>query len=97
MPNEARAHDQSEETGARQAQVRFGRIMREPPFDSTPEFQRFKEVMRGVLAVPKATLDALVEQAKRDSPRVNNPRAPGKKRLIKRKRKSKPSQDNPHC
>jgi hypothetical protein len=63
--------------------------MKEPAFDSTPEFQHFKEVMRGVLSVPKARLDALVEQAKKQSPRVNNPNAPGKKRLVKRKRKVK--------
>jgi hypothetical protein len=70
--------------------------MKEPSFDSTPEFQHFKEVMRGVLSVPKARLDELVEQAKKDSPRANNPHAPGKKRVVKRRRKSKPSQDNPN-
>jgi hypothetical protein len=70
--------------------------MKEPAFDATPEFQHFREVMSGILAVPKARLDALVEQAKRESPRANNPEAPGKKRLVKRKRKSKPSQNNPH-
>jgi hypothetical protein len=58
----------------------LGRIMKEPAFDLTPEFQHFKEVMRGVLAVPKTRLDALVEQAKQDSPRAGNPNAPGKKR-----------------
>jgi len=60
--------------------------MKAPSFDSTPEFQHFKSVMRGVLAVPKARLDALVEQAKKDSPRVGNPNAPGKKRKTKRQR-----------
>ena len=39
------------------------------PFDSTPEFQRFKEVMHSVLAVPKKRLDVLVRAAKKESPR----------------------------
>lgn len=38
--------------------------MKEPTFDSTPEFRHFKEVMRGVLAVPKKRLDELVQLAK---------------------------------
>ena len=60
--------------------------MKEPAFDSTPEFQHFKEVMRGVLSVPKGRLDELVERAKRESSRVGNPNAPGKKRrLVKRR------------
>jgi hypothetical protein len=54
--------------------------MKAIPFDSTPEFQHFKDVMRGVLAVPKARLDALVEAAKEESPRKNNPHAAGRKR-----------------
>jgi len=35
--------------------------MTEPSFDSTPEFQHFSEVMRGVLAVPKKRIDELVD------------------------------------
>jgi hypothetical protein len=54
--------------------------MKQPAFDSTSEFQHFKEVMRGVLAVPKSRLDELVSKAKKDSPRNGNPDAPGKKR-----------------
>jgi hypothetical protein len=65
--------------------------MKEPSFDTTPEFQHFKEVMRGVLAVPKARLDQLVEQAKKTSPRAGNTSAPGKKRTTKQRRRlSKP-------
>jgi hypothetical protein len=60
--------------------------MKEPAFDSTPEFQHFKEVMRGVLAVSKARLDELIAQAKKDSPRNGNPNAPGKKHKSNRKR-----------
>jgi hypothetical protein len=60
----------------------------EPAFDSTPEFMHFKEVMRGVLAVPKARLDELVQQAKQDSPRNGDAHSPGRKR-IKVGRKSK--------
>jgi hypothetical protein len=58
--------------------------MKAAPFDSTPEFQYFKEVMRAVLAVPKARLDELVQLAKENSPRNGNPRAPGQKRIEKR-------------
>jgi hypothetical protein len=61
--------------------------MKEPSFDSTPEFKHFKTVMRGVLAVPKERLDAMVQAAKEESPRKGDPDAPGKKR-IKRRRKS---------
>jgi hypothetical protein len=60
--------------------------MKAAPFDSTPEFQRFKEVMRAVLAVPKKRLDELVQKAKDESPRNGDPNAPGQKRA-KRKRK----------
>jgi hypothetical protein len=51
--------------------------MKAAPFDSTPEFQHFKEVMRGVLAVPKKRLDELVRLAKENSPRNGYPHAPG--------------------
>jgi hypothetical protein len=54
--------------------------MKEPAFDSTLEFRHFKEVMRGVLAVPKERINELVEQAKKESPRRNNPSSPGRKR-----------------
>jgi hypothetical protein len=62
--------------------------MKAAPFDSTPEFQHFKEVMRGVLAVPKARLDELVAKAKEESPRNGNPHAPGQRQKAKRNRKS---------
>jgi hypothetical protein len=60
--------------------------MKEPAFDSTPEFRHFKEVMRGVLAVPKKRLDELVREAKENSPRNGDPHAPGQKRVKRRKR-----------
>jgi hypothetical protein len=62
--------------------------MKAAPFDSTPEFQHFKDVMRGILAVPKKRLDELVAKAKEESPRNGDPHAAGKK---KNKRKRKPS------
>jgi len=66
--------------------------MRDGPFDATPEFKRFKEVMRGVLSVSKARLDELVKAAKEDSPRNGDPHAPGRKRATKpSSRKKKPS------
>ena len=64
-----------------------GESMKAAPFDSTPEFQHFKEVMRAVLAVPKQRLDDLVRLAKETSPRNADPHAPGQKRIQgKRKR-----------
>jgi hypothetical protein len=72
--------------------------MKVAPFDSTPEFRHFKEVMRGILAVPKKRIDELVQAAKESSPRKDNPHAPGQKRAAKRKmdnslsRNKKPNQ-----
>jgi hypothetical protein len=68
--------------------------MKGAPFDSTPEFKHFKEVMREVLAVPKARLDDLVREAKEESPRNGDPNAPGQKRVVKR-RKSKSTTKKP--
>jgi hypothetical protein len=73
--------------------------MKAEPFDSTPDFQRFKQIMRGVLSVSKQRLDELVRAAKENSPRNGDPHAPGQKRIEHRpttRKKSKPSQDNPH-
>jgi hypothetical protein len=50
------------------------------PFDSTPQFQNFRERMRKVIAVPKATIDALVQAARESSPRKGKPNAAGRKR-----------------
>lgn len=36
-------------------------------FESTPEFQHFKGVMRRLLAVPKSELDKLVQSKKKRS------------------------------
>ena len=60
--------------------------MKELAFDKTPEFQHFKEVMRGVLAVPKKRLDELVRAAKENSPRNGDPHTPGQKRSKRRRR-----------
>jgi len=61
--------------------------MKEPAFDATPEFKRFKEVMRRVIAVPKERLNELVREAKEKSPRNGNKHAPGKKSPALRKPK----------
>jgi len=63
--------------------------MKEPSFDSTPEFEQFKNLMRRVIAVPKERLDELVEQAKKESPRNGNPDAPGRKRRVKKKSRNR--------
>jgi hypothetical protein len=47
--------------------VRMG-AMKPASFDSTPAFQHFKDVMRRLIAVPKAELDAMVQKAKDASP-----------------------------
>jgi hypothetical protein len=61
--------------------------MKGPAFDSTPEFQHFTEVMRGVLSVPKKRLDELVAEAKESSPRNGNRSAPGRKAATVKTRK----------
>jgi len=66
-----------------------GESMKAAPFDATQEFQHFKDVMRGVLAVPKKRLDELVREAKENSPRNGDPHAPGQKRMKRRKAKPK--------
>jgi hypothetical protein len=60
-----------------------------PSFDSTPAFQHFKDVMRKLIAVPKAEVDKMVLISKEASPRKNNPQAPGRKRANLRS-KAKP-------
>jgi hypothetical protein len=52
-------------------------------FEATPEFTRFKGIMRRLLAVPKVELDRKVRAAKKRSPRVGNPNAPGRKPVMK--------------
>jgi hypothetical protein len=60
--------------------------MKAAPFDRTPEFQHFRDVMRGVLSVSKERLDELVEAARKNSPRKGDPHAPGQKQPAKRKK-----------
>ena len=64
--------------------------MKAAPFDSTPEFKYFKEVMRGIIAVPKARLDELVRDAKQRSPRNKDPQSPERKRAPKRNKAKLP-------
>lgn len=52
-------------------------------FDSTPEFHHFREVMKRVIAVPKAEIERRIKASKEHSPRKDNPSAPGRKRLKK--------------
>lgn len=72
-------------SGKNAASASAQEVMKPAQFESTPEFNHFKAVMRHVLAVPKAELDELVERAKKESPRNGDPHAPGRKRT-KRKR-----------
>jgi hypothetical protein len=57
----------------------------EPPplspkqFSATPEFTKFKGIIRKLLKVPKAELDEMVKVSKERSPRAGNPNAPGRK------------------
>lgn len=69
--------------------------MKPAAFNSTPEFQHFKNVMRKVLVVPKEELDELVRISKDESPRNGNPHAPGRKpKKLSERRSSLKS--NPH-
>jgi hypothetical protein len=58
-----------------------------PSFDTTPQFEHFRNVMRKLIAVPKAEVDELVLASKESSPRKNNPHAPGRKRAKQRSKK----------
>jgi len=68
-------------------EVKWGQ-MKPASFDSTPEFQQYREAMRKLIAVPKTELDELVKAAKDASPRNGNTRAPGRK-SVKRTRRAK--------
>ena len=48
-------------------------------FRGTPEFRKFKGIMRRLLKVPKVDLDERVKASKQHSPRAGNPNAPGRK------------------
>jgi hypothetical protein len=50
-------------------------------FEASPEFRRFRGIMRKLLKVPKTELDHRVRTAKEQSPRAGNPNAPGRKRI----------------
>lgn len=52
------------------------------PAENTREFQRFRAVMKRLLQVSKAELDRCVLEAKLNSDRVYNPKAPGRKRVV---------------
>jgi hypothetical protein len=54
-------------------------------FEATPDFARFKVIMKGLLAVPKLELDRKVRAAKKKSPRAGNPNAPGRKPKLTRR------------
>ncbi|HEY3740099.1 MAG TPA: hypothetical protein VGL53_09655 [Bryobacteraceae bacterium] len=51
------------------------------PFSSTPEFAAFKATMGKVLRMSKAELDKAVKASKEASPRKNDPKSPGRKRV----------------
>lgn len=65
--------------------VKWGQ-MKPTSFDSTPEFARYRDMMRKLVAVPKAELDELVKTAKDASPRNGNRNAPGRKSVKPRNR-----------
>ncbi len=56
-----------------------------PPFDTTPEFKHFTEVMRGVISLSKKRLDELVKASKEASPRNGDQKAPGRKRNLRKR------------
>jgi hypothetical protein len=66
-----------EETGTREENI--PRPLTAEEFEAQPEFSHFKTIMKRLLAVPKTALDRKVKRAKKHSPRVGNPNAPGRK------------------
>lgn len=64
--------------------------MKAERFEATPEFQHFKTVMKRVLAIPKERLDELVGKSKVLSSRNGDPDAPGRKRIMKRRKSKQP-------
>lgn len=65
-----------EATGTRETHPVFSR----DKFESTPEFANFASGMRRLLKVPKSEVDEAVRIAKIESPRRDNPLAPGRKK-----------------
>lgn len=55
------------------------RLPKSSPWAASPEPGQFRAVLRAILQVPKTELDQLVFWASVDSPRSNNPIAPGRK------------------
>ena len=53
------------------------------PFESTPKFQHFREVMKRVIAVPKAEIDRRLKASSEASPWKDNPGSAGRKRTKK--------------
>jgi hypothetical protein len=49
-------------------------------FKASPEFKRFRGIMRKLLKVPKSELVERVRVAKETSPRAGNPKAAGRKK-----------------
>lgn len=49
-------------------------------FECSPEFANFTVGMKKLLLVPKVEVDEMVRTAKEASPRVDNPKAAGRKR-----------------
>jgi len=65
----------NKETGARETHRAFSRDR----FEATREFAEFKRGMKKLLRVSKAELDEAVRMAKIESPRRDDPMAPGRK------------------
>jgi hypothetical protein len=53
------------------------------PFESKPEFQHFREVMKRVIKVPKAEINRRLKASSDASSRKDNPSSPGRKRTKK--------------
>jgi transposase-like protein len=53
------------------------------PFENTPEFRRFCAGMKRLLEVSKRDLGRRIQEAKLNSDRIDNPKAPGRKRQVR--------------
>jgi hypothetical protein len=72
--------DGREDNGTPRAREAHGPRFSRTRFEATPEFAEFKEGMKKLLTVSKAKLDERVREHKANSPRIGDPKAPGRKR-----------------
>jgi len=76
MADERQAHNESKEAEPGETHPP---PMTSEQFENAPEFRKLKRGMKKLLRVSKAELDERARLAKEASPRIGNPKAPGRK------------------